>query len=183
MGKKPPWLQQISSYQKKESKFSSSRYVQLSTIGIDSCPRVRTVVFRGWSDSYKMKIFTDKRSIKIKEINKNKNVEICWYFQKSRCQFRLRGIATKDFGNDYFNCWNNLKDEAKSTWGGATPGNKYKSDNNIGRSVNQNSGLIDNFILLKIEIIHVDKLLLSKPNHFRVRWVLNNQWYEERINP
>ena len=183
MGKMPPWLQQISSYQKKESKFSSSRYVQLSTIGIDSYPRVRTVVFRGWSDSYKMKIFSDKRSLKIKEINKNKNVEICWYFQKSRCQFRLRGIATKDFGNDYFNSWNNLNDEAKSTWGGATPGNKYISDKNIGRSENHNSGLIDNFILLKIEIIHVDKLLLSKPNHFRVRWVLNNQWYEERINP
>ena len=183
MSKIPPWLQQISSYQKKESKFSSSRYVQLSTIGIDSSPRVRTVVFRGWSDSYKMKIFTDNRSLKIKEINNNKNVEICWYFQKSRCQFRLRGLASKDFGNDYFNSWNNLNEEAKFNWCGATPGNKYIDDKNIVKSENKSSEFIDNFILLKVEIFHVDKLLLSKPNHFRMRWVLNNQWYEERINP
>tara|TARA_Y100001968_G_scaffold260608_1_gene248232 strand:- start:194 stop:745 length:552 start_codon:yes stop_codon:yes gene_type:complete len=179
----PPWLAEISSYQKKESKLPSSRYVQLSTIGIDNTPRVRTVVFRGWSDSYKMKIFTDKRSLKIKEINNNQNVEICWYFQKSKCQFRFRGIVSIDFGKDYLNSWKSLNDNAKSTWGWPTPGSIYIEDNNIGRTGIKSSALIDNFILLNIDIFHVDKLLLSKPKHFRKRWILNNQWYEERINP
>ena len=179
----PPWLPQISSCQKKESKLPSSKYVQLSTIGIDKSPRVRTVVFRGWSDSYKMKIFTDKRSLKIKEIKNNKNVEICWYFQKSRCQFRLRGIAFIDYGKDYFNSWKNLNEEAKSTWGWPNPGDKYIDNNNIGLTNNLNTAFIDNFILLKIEIFYVDKLLLSKPNQFRNRWILNKHWCEERINP
>ena len=183
MSKMPPWLPQISSYSKKESKFPSSRYVQLSTIGIDSTPRVRTVVFRGWSDSYKMKIFTDKRSLKFKEIKNNKNVEICWYFLKSRCQFRLRGLASMDFGKDYFNSWMNLNDEAKSTWGWPNPGTKYIDDTNSGQIENNNTDFIDNFILLKIEIFYVDKLILSKPKQFRKRWILNKDWSEERINP
>tara|TARA_B100001250_G_scaffold42046_1_gene33247 strand:- start:308 stop:463 length:156 start_codon:yes stop_codon:yes gene_type:complete len=50
----PPWLSHISSAQEKESKFDSSRWIQLATIGIDNTPRVRTVVFRGWSVSYEM---------------------------------------------------------------------------------------------------------------------------------
>ena len=179
----PPWLPQISSCQKKESKLPSSKYVQLSTIGIDRSPRVRTVVFRGWSDSYKMKIFTDKRSLKIKEIKNNKNVEICWYFQKSRCQFRLRGIAFIDFGKDYFNSWKNLNAEAKSTWGWPYPGLKYIDNNNSELKYNQKSEFIDNFILIKIEIFHVDELLLTKPKQYRRRWILNKEWYEERINP
>ena len=183
MSKMPPWFQQISSYHKKESKLPTSKYIQLSTISTDYTPRVRTVVFRGWTDSYKMKIFTDRRSLKINELKFNNNVEICWYFQKSRCQFRLRGIASMDFGKDYITSWDNLNAEAKSTWGWKTPGSKYIYDKNNLIPDSQNSELIDNFILLKIEIFHVDQLLLSKPNQFRKRWILNKQWDEERINP
>ena len=60
----PPWLSQLSSALKKESNLISSRWIQLATIGIDNTPRVRTVVFRGWTDSYEMEIYTDKRSQK-----------------------------------------------------------------------------------------------------------------------
>ena len=73
----PPWLTQLSSVQRKESKLDSSRWLQLATIGIDNNPRVRTVVFRGWSKSYEMEIYTDKRSQKYHELNLNNNVEIC----------------------------------------------------------------------------------------------------------
>ncbi len=76
----PPWLSQLSSALKKESKLISSRWIQLATIGIDNTPRVRTVVFRGWTDSYEMEIYTDKRSQKYYELNLNDNVEICWFF-------------------------------------------------------------------------------------------------------
>ena len=78
----PPWLSHISSAQKKEQNINSSRWVQLATVGFDNTPRVRTVVFRGWSDSYEMKILTDKRSQKYHELELNSNVEICWLFPK-----------------------------------------------------------------------------------------------------
>ena len=55
----PPWLSQVKSFQKKELKFDSSKWLQLATIGNDNAPRVRTVVFRGWSKSFEMEIYTD----------------------------------------------------------------------------------------------------------------------------
>tara|TARA_B100001250_G_C19578664_1_gene690974 strand:- start:337 stop:576 length:240 start_codon:yes stop_codon:yes gene_type:complete len=76
----PPWFSHICAAQKKESRLDSSRCIQLATIGIDSTPRVRTVVFRGWSNLYEMQIYTDKRSQKFKELDLNNNVEICWFF-------------------------------------------------------------------------------------------------------
>ena len=96
----PPWLFLINAAQRKELKSISSRWVQLATIGIDNTPRVRTVVFRGWSRYYEMEILTDKRSQKFNELDLNNNVEICWLFSKAKCQFRLRGKSTIDEGED-----------------------------------------------------------------------------------
>ena len=178
----PPWLAQISSCQKKESKFNSTRFIQLATISLDNTPRVRTVVFRGWSESYKMKILTDKRSSKFKELESNDNVEVCWYFPKSRCQFRLRGRAKVDFGSDHLHHWNQLDDKSQSMWGWSSPGEKFNSEE-IEDIMNNDSASFNNFILLKVDIYHVDELVLKKPLHFRRQWVKRNIWIEERINP
>ena len=66
----PIWIQYLIAIQKRESKKISSRWIQLSTIGLDNSPRVRTVVFRGWSKNYEMEILTDQRSEKFKELQK-----------------------------------------------------------------------------------------------------------------
>ena len=118
----PPWLQQISSYQNKESKLYSSRWIQLATVSPNNTPRVRTVVFRGWSDIYEMKILTDKRSQKYNELETNNNVEICWLFPKSRCQFRFRGKSINVMENETVDHWENLDDKAKLMWNWPTPG-------------------------------------------------------------
>ncbi len=60
----PPWLKNVISFQQKELKRNDSNWVQLATLGLDQTPRVRTVVFRGWSDLSEMEILTDKRSQK-----------------------------------------------------------------------------------------------------------------------
>ena len=61
-------------------KIDSSRWLQLSTNGIDNKSRVRTVVFRGWSKSYEMEIYTSKRSQKYHELKFKNKVEIGWFF-------------------------------------------------------------------------------------------------------
>ena len=58
----PPWFSQFSNALKNESKLVSSRWIQLATIGIDNTPRVRTVVFRGWTKFNEMKVISDNRS-------------------------------------------------------------------------------------------------------------------------
>ena len=96
----PTWFSLINYYQEKESEMNSSRWLQMATVCPDNTPRVRTVVFRGWTDSFEMIIFTDKRSQKVGELELNNNVEICWLFPKSKCQFRFRGNSKIDLGKD-----------------------------------------------------------------------------------
>ena len=181
----PPWLSHVRSAQSKESKFNSSRWLQLATIGIDNTPRVRTVVFRGWNKSNQMEIYTDKRSQKYNELDLNNNVEVCWLFLKSKCQFRFRGKARIGLGENNIVHWEKLSDKSKLMWTWPTPGAHFVFDQERERD---NSDLTmedisNNFVLINIDITHVDQLLLREPMHIRRNWVQRGEWIEERINP
>ena len=178
----PPWFNQIVSAEKKEANIKSLRWVQLATIGLDSFPRVRTVVFRGWSDLYEMKIITDIRSQKFNELKSNKNVEICWIFSKSKCQFRFRGISKLIIGAEKLELWENLNKQSKSMWGWPTPGERLGSNTKEDLAIDDKFK-IHNFVLIKIDIFHVDQLILKKPKHIRKRWIRKDEWIEELINP
>ncbi len=179
----PPWLSHVRSANRKESKFNSSRWLQLATIGIDNSPRVRTVVFRGWSESFEMNIYTDKRSQKYHELDSNNKVELCWLFVKSKCQFRFRGTSRIDLGNDKTRHWEKLSENSKSMWSWPTPGDQYINNTLKDLSINTKHFPSKNFTLLKIEIKHVDQLLLKETEHIRRRWIKKREWIEERINP
>ena len=179
----PPWLSHIRSAQRKESKFNSLRWVQLATIGFDNTPRVRTVVFRGWSELYEMEIYTDKRSQKYHELNLNNNVEICWLFSRSKCQFRFRGSSRINHEKDNAHHWHQLSERSKSMWSWPKPGDHFDSEEIKDISFNKSGDISSNFTLLKIDITHVDQLLLNKPIHMRRRWIRKKEWIEERINP
>ena len=80
----PPWISNIRTPKENEARLDSLNLVQLATIAIDNTPGVRTVVFRGWSNSSEMEIFTHKRSQKYHEHGFNNNVDICWLLPKSK---------------------------------------------------------------------------------------------------
>ena len=157
--------------------------VQLATIGIDNTPRVRTVVFRGWSEFYEMEIYTDIRSQKINELNFNNNIEICWLFLSTKCQFRFRGTSTIDIGNDRQCHWNKLSEKSKAMWSWPAPGDHYMINKNDELKDKMQEKESSNFTLLKIDIANVDQLLLHKPFHTRRKWIRKNKWIQERINP
>ncbi|MEO8891182.1 MAG: pyridoxamine 5'-phosphate oxidase family protein, partial [Coleofasciculaceae cyanobacterium] len=72
-----------------------SRYFQLATIRADHRPANRTVVFRGFLDETdQLKMITDFRSAKVEQIQQQVWGEACWYFPKTREQFRLSGKLT-----------------------------------------------------------------------------------------
>ncbi len=179
----PPWISHITSAQKKEIKLRSYKWIQLATIGLDNTPRVRTVVFRGWSEYYQMKILTDSRSQKYLELESNKNVEICWLFTEAKSQFRLRGTVEIDKSIDTYNHWDKLDSSTKSMWNWPSPGKKIVKSYKENYLINENPKIVENFILLKINIFHVEELILRKPIHQRRRWILKNEWIEENINP
>ena len=179
----PTWIKSLSAIQKKESKNIASRWIQFSTIGIDNSPRVRTVVFRGWSEKYEMEIFTDQRSEKFKELEKNNKVEICWFFPKAKCQFRFKGIAKIEMEEEAVVFWQNLSPNSRSLWAWPMPGAKYNMSYSYPSLIKDGVSKPENFVLLKIDIFEVDKLLLQKPIHIRKRWMKSSSWIEERINP
>ena len=179
----PPWFSQFSSALKNESKLVSSRWIQLATIGIDNTPRVRTVVFRGWSDSYEMEIYIDKRSQKYYELNLNNNVEICWVFINSKCQFRFRGTSKIYIGKDNLRHWDKLSDRSKSMWGWPKPGDNFMFDKKFESSIKSMERLSNNFSLLKIDIKHVDQLIIRRPIHIRRKWVREEVLIEKRVDP
>ena len=172
----PPWLSLLSSAQRKESKFDSSCWIQLATIGKDNTPRVRTVVFRGWSKSFEMLIYSDKRSQKFSELALNNNVEICWLFFKSKSQFRFRGKSTIELSSENLHHWNQLTDNSKEMWNWPFPGDQFVFNQINDKSIDAKQEISNNFAILKIEIIEVDQLVLSKPVHVRKRWVRKNEW-------
>ena len=179
----PPWISQISSAQRKELNINSSRWIQLASIGIDNTPRVRTVVFRGWSESYEMEIYTDKRSQKSQELDLNNKVEICWLFPRCKCQFRLRGTSRILFGDETIHHWNKLNGRSKSMWSWPNPGDRFVFNKYNDLSIKTEEEISENFRLLKINITHVDQLELNKEMHIRRKWVKKKEWVEERINP
>tara|TARA_B100000214_G_C23826506_1_gene562167 strand:+ start:114 stop:656 length:543 start_codon:yes stop_codon:yes gene_type:complete len=179
----PPWYSQFISFQKKERNLKSCRWIQLATVALDNTPRVRTVVFRGWTDSYDMEILTDKRSQKYRELEENNNVEICWLFSKSSCQFRFRGKSKFEYGEAIHDHWKKLNDKSKEMWSWPSPGSKYIFNDKDVFPSNKNHKLIDNFLLIKIEIDHVDQLILKQPMHIRKKWIKSDNWIEQRIYP
>ncbi len=130
-----------------------------------------------------MLIYSDKRSQKFDELVLNNNVEICWLFFKSKCQFRFRGAARIDLGKDKLSHWDNLSEENQTMWSWPNPGDHFFNDRKNEISTKTNHDLFNNFCLLKIDISYVDQLVLKKPIHTRMRWIRKKEWIQEQINP
>jgi pyridoxamine 5'-phosphate oxidase len=67
------------------------RFLQMATVDPQGYPRNRTVVFRGWQGECRLILATDSRSEKIHDLRACPYTELCWYFSKTREQFRLFG--------------------------------------------------------------------------------------------
>ena len=130
-----------------------------------------------------MEIYTDKRSQKYHELNFNNNVEICWLFSRSKCQFRLRGTSIMALDKYNLQHWEKLTEQSKLIWSWPTPGKHFSVEQANDFYVTSNKELSNNFTVLKIDINHVDQLILRKPVHIRRRWIRSNDWKEESINP
>ncbi len=102
-----------------------ARYVQLATVSAGGMPHNRTIVFRGFlGDSDVIRFITDKRSAKIEDIKINPHAEVCWYFPKTREQFRLAGrLSLIDYPDqDRLVMWQELSARGKAQFLWPKPG-------------------------------------------------------------
>jgi pyridoxamine 5'-phosphate oxidase len=91
----PSWRTPIARALHRNRSLPNARYIQLATIDADARPTNRTVVFRGWLEPESwLQVTSDRRSQKVQDLldpNNSRWAEVCWYFPKTREQFRLAG--------------------------------------------------------------------------------------------
>ncbi|MGK7958113.1 MAG: Npun_F5749 family FMN-dependent PPOX-type flavoprotein [Crocosphaera sp.] len=188
----PPWRSILSRALHRNRSLPNSRYFQLATINIEGKPSNRTVVFRGFlNQSNQLQIITDSRSEKIAHINYHSAGEICWYFPKTREQFRIAGELTiidetNQNQTPRLTVWNNLSDSAKQQFTWPHPG-KSLTDNqqDFSQDIPANTQPLSNFVLLLFNPEKVDHLELRGNPHQRTLYYLDNlqNWITKAINP
>ncbi len=187
-----PWRSILSRALNRNRSLPNARYFQLATVNLEGKPANRTVVFRGFlNQSNKLQIITDSRSEKMAHINNNSASEICWYFPKTREQFRITGKLTiidekHEHQTSRLTVWQKLSDTAKQQFTWPHSGEKLTANNeDFSREILANNQPVSNFILLLFNPEKVDHLELQGNPHQRTFYYLDNEqnWITQAVNP
>ena len=178
------WQETINRALSVHTDIPSSRFLQLATVDIHGQPHCRTLVFRGFDqDKNQLYLHTDKRSVKIAQLESNNRVETCWYFSETREQFRFKGqiecIGHLDAAMEQPTSrskqqlrlahWQNLSDALRESYG----------------SNYSHAQPDENFTLLIVHITQVDYLRLAPLPHLRLLYSLDEQgkWQTKAGSP
>ena len=191
----PSWKSPLSSAIHRNRSKPYSRYFQLATVTTEGYPANRTVVFRGFMEDKRssLKIITDIRSAKIKEIEHQSLAEICWYFTKTREQFRISGnlrLVTFQETDPSLQkvrkiTWHNLSDSARSQFAWADPGQPLSNKSAFDVDLLDPKMPLDNFCLLLLIPTKVDHLQLKGDPQQRCIYKLeaDSTWSSQLVNP
>jgi pyridoxamine 5'-phosphate oxidase len=127
-----PWRPPLSRALHRNRALPYARYFQLATLRPNGKPANRTVVFRGFLEpTNQLKMIADQRSEKIAQLAQPVGLwaEICWYFPKTREQFRLAGqlrvIQATEPDQELLEArqaqWQDLSDNARLQFDWPTP--------------------------------------------------------------
>lgn len=189
-----PWRPLLARALHRNRSEAHSRYFQLATVRADGRPANRTVVFRGFLDdaTNQLQLITDLRSDKINQIQQQPWAEVCWYFTKTREQFRITGmleLVTAE--SDSFlqtariNLWQNLSDSARLQFVWPHPGQPRADQSAFTDSAAPDAAKPpDNFGLVLLSPTAVDHLQLRGEPQNRDRYFLaGDDWQIEAVNP
>lgn len=185
-----PWRSAIARSLHINRSHPDSRFFQLATIATDHYPANRTVVFRGFrQDSNDLQIISDARSQKNAHLQAHPQAEICWYFTKSREQFRFRGrITVIDHKNTGLamlrqSVWEQISDSARSLFFWPDPkAERSKDDFPETPPVDT---IPETFTVLLFSPEQVDYLTLKGDPQNRYLYVLDAEenWLVREVNP
>ena len=190
-----PWRSPLSSAIHRNRSKPFSRYFQLATVTTEGYPANRTVVFRGFLDDEqnRLKIITDFRSAKIKDIEHQAVGEICWYFTKTREQFRITGslyLVTasdpdKNLIQARLSTWQNLSDSARSQFAWPDPAQPAADKSAFEIEPPNADKPLENFCLLLLSPQKIDHLQLKSDPQQRHLYSLQSdrRWTTQAVNP
>ena len=188
-----PWRSPLARALHRNRALVYARYLQLATMEANGRPANRTLVFRGFlNETNQLKFITDSRSQKAGQIARSPWGEACWYFPKTREQFRLAGLLTI-VGPDCpeptllkarQTTWQELSDAARAQFAWDFPGEPRIDDSGFEGSPPDPIKPLANFCLLLLEPETVDHLELKGNPQDRSRYTLKDgAWLTQAINP
>lgn len=190
-----PWRSALKSAIHRNRSKPYSRYFQLATITPEGLPANRTVVFRGFLDdeNNQLKIVTDLRSSKIRDIEHQSQGSACWYFTKTREQFRILGqlqLVTATETDSHLQkarktTWYNLSEPARSQFAWPDPAQPAADPSAFEIEPPNSDTPLDNFCLLLLTPRKVDLLQLKSEPQKRYLYTQSEDstWEISSINP
>ncbi len=190
-----PWRSPLSGALHRHRSLPHSRYLQLATVRPTGEPACRTVVFRGFLEgTNQIQVITDRRSQKICQIAHQSRGEACWYFPKTREQFRLAGllrlVTAEETDSEWQAArtvlWQSISDAARSQFA-APPPDQPCTEAPETIVLDPPDALIplDTFCLLLLAVDRVDHLQLRGNPQTRHWYEHNDQhgWTMLAVNP
>jgi len=186
-----PWRSPLSRNLHLHRSQPESRYFQLATVCPAGYPSNRTVVFRGFREGTDdIQIISDRRSAKISHLQANPYGEICWYFPKTREQFRIFGevvVITADSG-EYQDLrakvWQDISDSARQQFTWAQPASPRPADQDFPVGVSDPAVPLPNFCLLLLIPNKCDRLLLKgNPQNRYIYLKQGSEWQVQHVYP
>jgi PPOX class probable FMN-dependent enzyme len=189
-----PWRSPLSRALHRNRSLPYARYFQLATVQPDGKPSNRTVVFRGFSESGCVQVVTDQRSEKIADIHAHPWGEICWYFPKTREQFRILGsirVVSHESTDDQLvatrqELWQKLSDNARQQFVWPLPGHPRDHQSAFDVDSPPATHPVPHFSVLLLEPSYVDHLELKGNPQDRHIYQLSSdhtQWTTQVVNP
>lgn len=188
-----PWRSALSRALHRNRSLVYARYAQLATVQANR-PANRTVVFRGFLDgSNTLKFVTDRRSKKVEQIAENPWGALCWYFPKTREQFRISGkltvVTATEEDSDLLHlremAWLALSEGARSQFAWPHPGQPKSKSEASSQELIAHTNPLEAFCLLLLAPQEVDHLELKGQPHQRCGYILDadNTWQQQALNP
>lgn len=189
-----PWRSPLAHALHRNRALPYARYVQLATVRTNGRPANRTIVFRGFlENTNQLRFVADNRSEKIGQLNVQPWGEICWYFPKTREQFRILGklivVSAEHEDEELLKArkmlWHDLSDGGRSQFAWAYPGQPKTEP--LQQTVPNPDNPLPNFCLLLLEPTQVDHLELRGDPQNRYLYSRKESelkdWSMEEVNP
>jgi pyridoxamine 5'-phosphate oxidase len=185
-----PWRSPLAHALHRNRSLPNSRYAQLATVRPDGFPANRTLVVRGFlPGGNQLRFVTDGRSEKV---GQGDRAELCWYFPKTREQFRIRGrlrlvdaqCADEGLLKARRVMWHELSDGARLSFLWPEPGRERAGAEAFVIDPPDNRVPARDFCLLLMEPIYVDHLeLRGEPQNRCIYRLENGEWEMSSVNP
>lgn len=189
-----PWRSPLSRALHRNRAVPFCRYFQLASLRADGTPANRTVVFRGFlADTNQLMMISDRRSEKTEQLQQNPNTEACWYFTKTREQFRLSGFVTvitassahPELAEARTRTWQNISDSARIQFAWPHPKASRADSEAFTPEPPDDQTPPDTFTLLLMTVHSVDHLELRGEPQSRHLYTKDDSdlWQTALVNP